>query len=424
LLESFLTQRDESAFEALLRRHAPMVLGICRRVLRHPQDAEDAFQATFLVLVRKAGSLRSRELLGNWLYGVAYRTAMSARAMSAKRRMKEQRAGDLPQPDAPAEKPSAELLARLDDALARLPDRYRVPVVLCELEGRSRKEVAQTLGLPEGTLSWRLAHAKKLLARRLAPYGAGAVALALSWEMSSGSASPRLLRATARAAVEVVTGGSLTAGAVPDQVVALAEGVLKAMLLSRIKGFVAVAFVLIVGVGALGLTYRPVVAQSEKLQAAPPGGRVASDDLEELRLEVAALRKSLEATRARVKALEGEVQTLRASGRAPAAAGQWGKAAPLPATPKPPAADAPTWLGRSPAPKGTSPVTPVPRPSDSPYAKPPAPATKLPARTPDDPFGEAEAALKKLRKDPGDKQAADALERALERLKRREKPED
>src|SRR5947207_15535004 len=118
-----------------------MVLGVCRRVLRHAQDAEDAFQATFLVLVKKAAALRSRELVGNWLYGVAHRTALKARAMSVKRREKERRAGEQPRPPLPAEETSEELLGQLDAALSRLPDKYRVPVVLCELEGRSRKAV-------------------------------------------------------------------------------------------------------------------------------------------------------------------------------------------------------------------------------------------------------------------------------------------
>jgi RNA polymerase sigma-70 factor (ECF subfamily) len=138
VLESFLTLRDETAFEALLRRHGPMVLGVCYRVLRHTQDAEDAFQATFLVLARRAASLRSRDLLGNWLYGVAHRTAMKARAMSVKRRAKERRAGAM-RPQAASSDDSDELLTQLDAALSRLPDKYRQPIVLCELEGKSRR---------------------------------------------------------------------------------------------------------------------------------------------------------------------------------------------------------------------------------------------------------------------------------------------
>jgi RNA polymerase sigma factor (sigma-70 family) len=136
LLQAFLERRDEAAFEGLLRRHGPMVLGVCRRVLGNLHDAEDAFQATFLVLVRKAASVQPREMVGPWLYGVTLRTALKARAMNAKRRAKERRAGELP---VPADGPPEELLARLDEELGRLPERYRVPVVLCELAGRSRK---------------------------------------------------------------------------------------------------------------------------------------------------------------------------------------------------------------------------------------------------------------------------------------------
>src|SRR5216684_1463692 len=162
LLESYLGSREEAAFAALVRRHGPMVWGVCRRVLDHHQDAEDAFQATFLVLVRKAATVRPRELVGNWLYGVACRTAMKARVMSTKRRIKEKQASGAARSEDSADAAQEELLEHLDVELNRLPDKYRVPVVLCELEGRSRKNAARVLGLPEGTLSWRLAQARKM----------------------------------------------------------------------------------------------------------------------------------------------------------------------------------------------------------------------------------------------------------------------
>ncbi|HZU38017.1 MAG TPA: sigma-70 family RNA polymerase sigma factor, partial [Gemmataceae bacterium] len=135
LLDSFLDRREEAAFEALVRRHGPMVLSVCRRVVGNVHDADDAFQATFLVLVRKAASLRSRHLLAGWLYGVAYRTALKARCMNLKRRVKEQHVADRTQSQPNTDGPPEELLARLDEELNRLPDRYRLPVVLCELQG-------------------------------------------------------------------------------------------------------------------------------------------------------------------------------------------------------------------------------------------------------------------------------------------------
>ena len=145
LLDAFLNRHDEAAFEALVRRHGPMVHSVCRRVVGNIHDADDAFQATFIVLVRKAGTLRSRPLLAGWLYGVACRNARKARAMSQKRRAKEKHAAEQPRPEASTNGVPEELLARLDEELNRLPERYRLPVVLCELQGHSRKQAAQTL---------------------------------------------------------------------------------------------------------------------------------------------------------------------------------------------------------------------------------------------------------------------------------------
>src|SRR5436305_1502875 len=139
LVDGFVARRDGAAFEALVRRHGPMVLGVCRRVLGHAHDAEDAFQATFLVLVRKAASVRPREQLANWLYGVAYHTALKARAAAARRRAREKRAGAMSRRTTLPEDRWSDLQPVLDEELARLPDKYRVPVVLCDLEGKTRK---------------------------------------------------------------------------------------------------------------------------------------------------------------------------------------------------------------------------------------------------------------------------------------------
>jgi RNA polymerase sigma factor (sigma-70 family) len=400
LLQSFLDRRDEAAFEGLLRRHGPMVLGVCRRVLGNVHDAEDAFQATFLVLARKADSVRPREMVGPWLYGVAHRTALKARAMNAKRRVKERRAGELP---VPGDGPPEELLARLDEELGRLPERYRVPVVLCELEGRSRKEVAGLLHIPDGTLSSRLAYARKLLARRLSRYGAalsaGSVAALLSRAAASACVPASLLNSTARVAV-------LTAGVVSARVLALTEGVMKAMLLSKIKFVWAIALAAVVGAGAIGLTHRPAVAQEGPSNAPARSARAAADELEELRLEVAALRKGLEVTRGRVRALEDEVRAIRAS----AAGARVTDGRHQERLNSQDLDELYDLTARLDAARREAHAIDSPR-----YGNP--------AGRPGNPLADAEAALKKLRANPNDKQAADALERALKQLKEREKPE-
>src|SRR5262249_55047769 len=153
LLERFLEHRDEAAVAALVRRHAPMVWGVCRRVVGNHHDAEDAFQATFLVLIRKASSVRARELVGNWLYGVAHQTALKTRALLAKRRAREKQMTDLPESTDAKQEAWRDLQAVLDQELSRLPDKYRVAIVLCDLEGKTRREVACQLNLPEGTLA-------------------------------------------------------------------------------------------------------------------------------------------------------------------------------------------------------------------------------------------------------------------------------
>src|SRR6516162_6630430 len=141
-----LLRRDGAAFEALVRRHAPMVLGVSRRLLRNAQDAEDAVQVVFLVLAQKAASVRPREAVAGWLYGVARKAALKARAAAARR--KEQQVAELPEPP-PRQDAGEDLRPLLEGALSRLPEKYRAVVVLCDLEGRSRRDAAQLLGWPE-----------------------------------------------------------------------------------------------------------------------------------------------------------------------------------------------------------------------------------------------------------------------------------
>ncbi|MBO0700777.1 MAG: sigma-70 family RNA polymerase sigma factor, partial [Zavarzinella sp.] len=170
LVTAFVVRRDPDAFAELVRRHGPMVLGVGRRVLGNVHDAEDAFQATFLVLARRAATVAPRAMVANWLYGVAYRTALEAQRMAARRRAAETRLKNQPRP--PAEPAAhADLSAVLDQELSRLPDRLRLPVVLCDLDGRTRRDVARQLGVPDGTLSNRLAAGRRLLAKRLTRRG-------------------------------------------------------------------------------------------------------------------------------------------------------------------------------------------------------------------------------------------------------------
>src|SRR5215470_9755340 len=167
LLKRFIDSRDEAAFAGLVRRHGPMVLGVCRRVLANSHDAEDAFQATFLVLAQKARTLRLREALGSWLYGVAFRLARRTLADSARRRFHESRARVRSFPDTVAEITLREAQVALDEALTRLPERYRAPLVLCCLEGKSRDEAAQELHCSLNTLKNRLERGRELLRRKL-----------------------------------------------------------------------------------------------------------------------------------------------------------------------------------------------------------------------------------------------------------------
>jgi RNA polymerase sigma factor (sigma-70 family) len=257
LLDAYLTLRDEAAFEALVRRHGPMVLGVCRRVLRHAQDAEDAFQATFVVLVRKAAKILPREMVGNWLHGVAYRTALEARAAAARRRARESQVRPMPSLESgPAER-WHELQVVLDQELDRLPDRYRLPIVLCELEGKTHKEAARQLGWPQGTVSGRLSRARALLARRLTRHGlalaGGALALALAQQPAAAGVSPSLLTSTVKAATRLTADQAVLTEVVSANVAALTKGVLKRMLLTKLKLKIPLALLLIAGLLAVAL---------------------------------------------------------------------------------------------------------------------------------------------------------------------------
>jgi RNA polymerase sigma factor (sigma-70 family) len=261
LLELFTARREEAAFEALVRRHGPLVLGACRRALRDPHDADDAFQATFLVLARKAHALDRRGSVAGWLYTVAQRICLKTRA--GRRR---------PPPPPPAAAPPAdpldlltgkELCAILDEELRRLPERYRLPLLLCCLEGLSRDEAAQQLGWSPGALKGRLERGRELLRVRLTRRGVAlSAALLTAALVQQAAAVPApLVAATLR--------GAAAPGAAAASITALAEGALHAMALSRWTITAAV----LLGLGALatgaGLAARQALAQTQ----AGPGPR-------------------------------------------------------------------------------------------------------------------------------------------------------
>jgi RNA polymerase sigma factor (sigma-70 family) len=253
LLERFIAHRDDGAFALLVRRHGPMVLGVCKRVLGNEADAEDAFQATFLVLVRRATSIIPRTQVGNWLHGVAHKTALKAKTMASRRRFKERQAGAAGGRNARGDTWEP-LLEILDGELNALPEKYRAAIVLCDLEGLSYREAAARLRCPQGTLSGRLTRARALLARRLARHGTPlttAAVTALLAREAPAWVPPSLTAWTIRAGAVLAAGKALTEGVVSAKVVSLTEGVVKMLLLSKLKsatgGFLLVAAVVAAG---------------------------------------------------------------------------------------------------------------------------------------------------------------------------------
>jgi RNA polymerase sigma factor (sigma-70 family) len=274
LLERFTQARDEAAFEGLLRRHGAMVLGVCRRVLDDADLADDAFQATFLVLARKADSIRKRPSVGSWLFGVAFRTSLKARARAVRRRIHE-RAIMQPATTEPSEEfVWRELRPLLDAELDRLPEKYRAPLVLCYLEGKTNEEAARQLGWTKGTVSGRLARARDVLRQRLVRRGldltAGALAAALAQSTATAAVPEPLFRATLLGAA----GHTAATGAVAS----LSEGVIHMMTLNKVRT-TALVLLVAVGLGAAGVgwTYQPGVSGDQKQ---PPVTVVRPDSLQ------------------------------------------------------------------------------------------------------------------------------------------------
>jgi RNA polymerase sigma factor (sigma-70 family) len=258
LLERFARQHDEMAFAALVRRHGPMVLGVCRRVLRHEQDAEDAFQATFLVLARKACSLEKPELLANFLYGVAYRTAQHARVRAARRCRHEREAASMAAARSDPDSFRQELRRMLDDELHQLPEKYRAPLVLCYLEGKTDEEAARLLGWPVGSMSHRLARGRQLLRDRLtgrlrtAP--AALPAVFVTDPLEPAAVPPWLADATVRAALALAGAKVLAAGLTSASVLDLLETTLRS-LGTRPRWYLRLFLAVLAALGLSAATY-------------------------------------------------------------------------------------------------------------------------------------------------------------------------
>ena len=263
LLDRFASRRDEAAFAALVARHGPMILGLCRQWLRDPHDAEDAFQAVFLVLARKAGTIRDPELLGNWLYGVARRTAEKARGRIARRRSREGREATMDDREVAAEPDDPGRLADdgersevLHQELGRLPAKFRLPIVLCHLEGLTHEEAARRLRVPVGTIRSRLSRGRDRLRDRLGRRGLAIPAVAVAAALEGGTASarmvPSLIDRTARAAVQVGAGRTAT-GVASAAAVELANEVTRSLLMTKMKTMAAALLSLgaVAGAGAI-----------------------------------------------------------------------------------------------------------------------------------------------------------------------------
>ncbi len=265
LLGRFAEAGDADAFGELVRRHGPPVLGACRRILGHDHDAEDAFQAAFMVLARKARGLDRSRPLGPWLHGVALRIALDLRSTAKSRKKRERKLARLRREESPPKEREEEIRALLDEEIRRLPDRYRSPFILCFLEGRSGDEAARALGWPRGTVSTRLGRAREILRKRLAARG-----LVVTGTLLGAIAAPAAVPAALAAATVVAAGN----GAVLSPSVAmLVHGGIKAMTAVKVKIAAAWVAVVLTGSSLSAVAYRELTAQqTQARQAAPTPG--------------------------------------------------------------------------------------------------------------------------------------------------------
>ncbi|WZO97617.1 RNA polymerase sigma factor [Isosphaeraceae bacterium EP7] len=305
LLDRFVAARDEGAFEALLDRFGPMVMGVCRRALDDPHDVDDAFQATFLVLVVRARTIRDGDRLGPWLHGVATKVASRARIQGRQRRRRE--AGDAEglMGEVPVEVERSELRAVLDEELERLPESYRQPIILCYLQGQTHDEAAARLRWPVGTVRSRMARGRDLLRGRLERRGMAlsTAALFLETEVGPATASAALIRATLEAAMRVAAGKTIAAGMVSAAVLTLAQGVTTTMTMSTFTWTAGIVLALGLAGGGIG-----VAALQDNAGAQVPGDEPS---VEELKTQLHEARQELADSHRREAELARSVETLQ-----------------------------------------------------------------------------------------------------------------
>jgi len=280
LLERFVTGRDEAAFEVLVWRHGPMVLGVCERLLHNEQDVEDVFQAAFLALARKAGSISKREALGGWLHTTTLRTALRVRLRASQQGRHQGLPTDVADPAA-SDEIWRDLRPVLDEEIGQLPLKYRLPIILFYLQGKTTEEVAQQLGCARGTVCSRLSWARERLRSRLSRRGLAFTGAALATALSRSTvlAVPtRLVQTTLKGSLAFAA-GQATAGAISTQAVTLAEGAIKAMFMTKLKLTAAILLTMTLAALGAGLWTQRVLAEKPA-----PGPELVGKDAGAVRL--------------------------------------------------------------------------------------------------------------------------------------------
>ncbi len=348
LLERYVSDGDEAAFAALVARHGPMVLGVCRRVLRDERDVEDAFQATFLVLVRRAGAIRDRDLVGRWLHGVAHRVAVRARAHSAHRFVHEQSVSEPIEAGvagpASGEAERRELAAIVDEEVTRLPSTLRAPVVLCYLEGMTHDEAARHLRWPVGTVRSRMARGRDVLRHRLALRGVSADGAALVTALARPPVPPEWLDATVRGSLNFATHPATAAAIASARSVAIAKRVLQTMVIAKLSYIAAAGLGLVLTLGGVrtlafqdqgGANPIGLASPSRKSGGQDPAPKDPADAKWDAFLQIEILQVEIHDREAQIKGLNEQIAALkeRLAARRKAIDADGGARRPAPARP-------------------------------------------------------------------------------------------